>query len=134
MLATKHFWAYSLLAGPAYRRDSPNCDPCGISDQDITFFLGNIMNTLHIVAIIWGICVTAFVGLMVYRGTLTQHETDQLFLSETALPIAQEENEEIIRRVNFIQPFCAGAGGVAALMTVLVFGVWVAQMVAKSRS
>ena len=106
----------------------------GISDQDITFFLGNTMNTLHIVAIIWGICVTAFVGLMVYRATLTQHETDQLFLSETALPIVQEENEKIIRRVNFIQPFCAGAGGVAAVMSMLVFGIWVAQMVAKSRS
>jgi hypothetical protein len=106
----------------------------GISDQDINFFLGNTMNTLHIVAIIWGICVTAFVGLMVYRATLTQHETDQLFLSETALPIVQEENEKIIRRVNFIQPFCASAGGVAAVMSMLVFGIWVAQMVAKSRS
>ena len=92
------------------------------------------MNTLHVLAIIWGICVTAFVGLMVYRGTLTQHETDQLFLSEAALPIAQEENEKIIRRVNFIQPFCAGAGGIAALVSLLVFGVWVAQMVALSRS
>ncbi len=92
------------------------------------------MNTLHIVAIVWGICVTAFTGLMVYRATLTQHETDQLFLSETALPIAQEENEEIIRRVNFIQPFCAGTGGVAALVSVLLFGVWVAQLIAQSRS
>ena len=113
---------------------SCTCDPVSISDQDITFFWGTTMNTLHIVAIIWGICVTAFVGLMVYRGTLTQHETDQLFLSESALPIAQEENDEIIRRVNFIQPFCAGAGGVAALMSVLVFGIWVAQLVAASRS
>lgn len=92
------------------------------------------MNTLHIVAIVWGICVTAFVGLMVYRATLTQHETDQLFLSETALPIQQEENEEIIRRVNYIQPFCAGAGGVAALATVLLVGIWIAQLVAQSHS
>jgi hypothetical protein len=133
MLATKHFWAYSLLAGPAYRRAHATVILAVLRTRH-QFFLGNIMNTLHIAAIIWGICVTAFVGLMVYRGTLTQHETDQLFLSETALPIAQEENEEIIRRVNFIQPFCAGAGGVAALMSVLVFGIWVAQMVAKSRS
>jgi len=133
MLATKHFWAYSLLAGPTYRRAHLTVIPPVLRTRH-QFILGNIMNTLHIAAIIWGICVTAFVGLMVYRGTLTQHETDQLFLSETALPIAQEENEEIIRRVNFIQPFCAGAGGVAALMTVLVFGIWVAQMVAKSRS
>ena len=92
------------------------------------------MNTLHLLAIVWGICVTAFVGLMVYRATLTQHETDQLFLSETALPMFQEENEEIIRRVNYIQPFCAGVGGVAGLATILLFGVWVAQLVAQSHS
>ena len=92
------------------------------------------MNTLSVMATIWGIFVTAFVGLMVYRGQLTTHETDQLFLSESALPTAQQENDEIIRRVNFIQPFCTGVGGAAALITVLVFGVWVAQLVAKSHS
>jgi hypothetical protein len=123
-----------LLAGPAYLQSHSTRDPARYFGPGHHFFLGNTMNTLHIVAIIWGICATVFGGLMIYRATLTQHETDQLFLSETALPIAQEENEEIIRRVNFIQPFCAGAGGIAALMTVLVFGIWVAQMVAKSRS
>jgi hypothetical protein len=92
------------------------------------------MNTLTVMAVIWGIFVTAFVGLMVYRGQLTQHETDQLFLSENALPHTKEENEEIIRKVNFIQPICTGVGGAAALITVLVFGVWVAQLVAKSHS
>ena len=92
------------------------------------------MSTLSIMAIVWGIFVTAFVGLMVYRGHLTQHETDQLFLSESALPTVQEENDEIIRRVNFIQPICTGVGGAAALITVLVFGAWVAQLVAKSHS
>lgn len=92
------------------------------------------MTTLSVMATIWGIIVTAFVAIMVYRGQLTQHETDQLFLSENALPDAQEENDRIIRRVNTIQPFCAGIGGVAALLTVLVFGVWVAQLVAKSHS
>jgi hypothetical protein len=123
-----------LLAGPAYPTGSHNRDPVEYFGPGHHFFLGNTMNTLHIVAIIWGICVTAFVGLMVYRATLTQHETDQLFLSETALPIAQEENEEIIRRVNFIQPFCAGAGGVAALATILLVGIWIAQLVAQSHS
>jgi hypothetical protein len=92
------------------------------------------MDTLSVMATIWGIIVTAFVAIMVYRGQLTQHETDQLFLSENALPHTQEENEKIIRRVNKIQPFCAGIGGAAAVLTVLVFGVWVAQLVAKSRS
>ena len=92
------------------------------------------MSALHIAAIIWGVCVTVFVGLMVYRGTLTQHETDQLFLSESALPDTQQENDEIIRRVNFIQPYCAGAGAVASLMSIVLFGLWVAKLVAESRS
>jgi predicted membrane protein len=93
-----------------------------------------IMNTLSVITILWGIFFTAFIALMVYRGHLTQHETDQLFLSENAPPSVREENEEIIRRVNFIQPICTGVGGVAALFTVLVFGVWLVQTVAKSHS
>jgi hypothetical protein len=108
---------------------------CGISGQKIALLPGDTtMNTLYIIATLWGIFVTAFVGLMVYRGTLSNYETDQLFLSESALPTAQEENDRIIARVNFIQPICKGVGGVAALFTVLVFGVWVAQLVAKSHS
>jgi hypothetical protein len=92
------------------------------------------MNTLSVISVVWGIFVTAFVGLMVYRGQLTQHETDQLFLSESQPEHAKLVNDNIIRRVNFIQPYCTGVGGAAALFTVLVFGVWVAQLVAKSRS
>ncbi len=92
------------------------------------------MSALHIAAIVWGVCVTVFVGLMVYRGTLTQHETDQLFLSESALPDSQQENDKIVRRVNFIQPYCAGAGAVASLMSIVLFGLWVARLVAQSRS
>ncbi len=92
------------------------------------------MSALHIAAIVWGVCVTVFVGLTVYRGTLTQHETDQLFLSESALPDSQQENDKIVRRVNFIQPYCAGAGAVASLMSIVLFGLWVARLVAQSRS
>jgi len=86
------------------------------------------MSTLSVMAAIWGLFVTAFVILMVYRGHLTQHETDQLFLSESAPISVQEENDEIIRRVNFIQPICKGVGGAAALFTVLVVGVWCARI------
>ena len=86
------------------------------------------MSILSVMAAIWGIFVVAFVGLMVYRGHLTQHETDQLFLSESATSSVQDENDDIIRRVNRIQPICKGVGGAAALFTVLVAGVWFAQL------
>ncbi len=90
------------------------------------------MSTLSVMAAIWGLFVTAFVILMVYRGHLTQHETDQLFLSESAPDTVQKENEDIIRRVNFIQPICKGVGGAAALFTVLVVGVWFARIFANA--
>ncbi len=86
------------------------------------------MTTLSVMAAIWGLFVTAFVVLMIYRGHLTQHETDQLFLRESAPHSVQEENDDIIRRVNFIQPICKGVGGAAALFTVLVVGVWFARI------
>jgi hypothetical protein len=100
----------------------------------VHFFLAgdNTMSTLSIMAAFWGLSVTAFVILMVYRGHLTQHETDQLFLSESAPVSVQQENDEIIRRVNFIQPICKGVGGAAALFTVLVVGVWFARIFATS--
>ena len=62
------------------------------------------MNALTISLSIWGLVVTAFVVLMIYRGYLSQHETDQLFLSETVPSSMHQENDEIIRRTNSIEP------------------------------
>jgi glycerol uptake facilitator-like aquaporin len=89
--------------------------------------------TLYVMIAIWGLIVTAFVALMVYRGHLTQYETDQLFLSEAAPSTTHQENDAIIRRVNHLQPFVKLVGGACVLMTILIIGVWIAQMVASSR-
>ena len=85
------------------------------------------MSTLAIMLSIWGVIVVAFIALMVYRGHLTQYETDQLFLNETAPSHVHEENDAIIRRVQMIQPICTGVGSLAALMTVAIIGMWLAQ-------
>ncbi len=90
------------------------------------------MNALTISLAIWGLVVAAFVVLMVYRGYLSQHETDQLFLSETAPSSVHQENDEIIRRSNSIEPICKGVGGVAILMTLVVVGVWLSQMLSTA--
>jgi len=85
------------------------------------------MNALTISLSIWGLVVTAFVVLMIYRGYLSQHETDQLFLSETVPSSMHQENDEIIRRTNTIEPLCKGVGGAAVLMTLVVVGIWLTQ-------
>jgi len=107
-------------------------DPLGIPDQDITSLGETPMNALTISLSIWGIVVTAFVVLMVYRGYLSQHETDQLFLSETAPSSVHMENDEVIRRTNSIEPLCRGVGGAAILMTLVVAGIWLTQMLATA--
>ena len=88
------------------------------------------MNALQIMIAIWTFLVVGFIALMIYRGYLTQHETDQLFLNEESGPSSlHRENDEIIRRVNFIQPICKGVGGVTVLMTLLIIGVYAAEVI-----
>jgi hypothetical protein len=87
------------------------------------------MTTLSLMVTIWAVLAVAFVALMIYRGNLTQHETDQLFLNDEAGPsISHQENDEIVRRVNAIQPICKGVGGLTAVMTLAIAGMWVQQL------
>ena len=44
------------------------------------------MNALQIMIAVWTFLVVGFIALMIYRGHLTQHETDQLFLNEESGP------------------------------------------------
>jgi hypothetical protein len=86
------------------------------------------MHALPIMLVVWGVVVLAFVGVMIYRATLTQHETDQLFLSdETTVSASHAEHDLICQKLNKVRPLCAGLGGAAALMTVLVIGTYIVQ-------
>ena len=76
----------------------------------------------------WVVVVTAFVLVMVYRGHLTQHETDQLFLSGNNTSV-QTEHDDIVRRVNSIQPICQGLGALTVLLTLGIAGMYIAQLV-----
>jgi hypothetical protein len=73
---------------------------------------------------IWTVLLAAFVAVMVYRANLTQHETDQLFLNdEDTISPMHEENDEIIRKVNEIQPICTGVGGAFLTMSLVLAGM-----------
>jgi hypothetical protein len=85
------------------------------------------MNAFTISMIVWGFVAAAFIGLMIYRSFLGQRETDQLFLSEAALP-THIESEEVHRKVESIEPVCRGVGLATGLMTLLVIGMWVSHI------
>ena len=87
------------------------------------------MHVLPILIALWGASVIGFIAVMIYRATLTQHETDQLFLSDdgTHMSMEHREHDEIVARVDKPRPYYQGLGGAAVLMTVLVVGVWIVQ-------
>ena len=81
------------------------------------------MSVIPIMLIVWGVVAACFLALLAYRGQLTRYEEDQLFLSDTESHEQQEQNE-IVRKVNQIQPLIRVLGVAAAAMTVAIVGIF----------
>jgi hypothetical protein len=67
--------------------------------------------------IVWAGLTIVFVLLLIYRGTLTMHEDDQLFLDQANSHLAKEQ-EELTASMNRIQPlvWLSGVGSVALIL------------------
>jgi hypothetical protein len=74
---------------------------------------------------IWAVLAICFIGLLMYRGQLTRYEDDQLFLNEDANTTEQQQQKEIVTRVNKIEPLVRIFGGAAGLATVCMVGMYV---------
>lgn len=84
------------------------------------------MSTLFELLITWGVLTAALIALLIYRGTLTMHEDDQLFLGESESHMAREQ-EEIMRKVNRLGPFVKVLGTVSGVMILGIVGIAVYQ-------
>lgn len=77
----------------------------------------------------WAVVSAALVVVMIYRATLTQHETDQLFLGDEEARCANHvEHDRIMIRVNRIRPLCQGLTGATIVMSALIAGIYVVEM------
>ena len=81
------------------------------------------MSAIPVMLIIWGVVAACFLALLAYRGQLTRYEEDQLFLNEQETHVQQEQNE-IIRKVNKIGPAIRVLGFAAAAMTISIVGIF----------
>jgi hypothetical protein len=81
------------------------------------------MSAIPVLLIVWGAISACFLALLAYRGQLTRYEEDQLFLNEN-VSHEQEEQTEIIRKVNQIQPFVRVFAVAAAAMTAGIVGIF----------
>jgi len=84
------------------------------------------MPTLFVLLIVWGVLTTVLIALLIYRGTLTMHEDDQLFLGESESHMAQEQ-VEIMAKVNKLGPLVKVLGTVSAVMFLGIASVYVYQ-------
>ena len=72
--------------------------------------------------ILWAGLTIVLVILLIYRSTLSMHEDDQLFLGNSEAHMAKEQ-EELIARMNRIEPWVKVCGAGSALLFVLIAGI-----------
>jgi hypothetical protein len=84
------------------------------------------MPTLFVLLIVWGVLTAALIALLIYRGTLTMREDDQLFLGESESHMAREQ-VEIMQKVNKLGPFVKILGTASAVMILGIAGLAIYQ-------
>ena len=84
------------------------------------------MPSLLQLVIVWAVLTVALVVLLIYRGTLTMHEDDQLFLGDSEAHMAKEQ-AEILNRVNKLGPFVKVLGTLSAVLVLAIAGLAVYQ-------
>jgi hypothetical protein len=86
--------------------------------------MGPLMSYMPVVWIVWASIITILLVLLVYRSNLTRYEEDQIFLDDCASH-QKKEQEDILVKVNKIQPAIRIVTGVTCLLTVGIIGVYV---------
>jgi hypothetical protein len=73
-----------------------------------------------------GVLTAVLVILLIYRSTLTMHEDEQLFLSETESQM-EKEQIELMRKVDRLSPIVRWLGGASGLLLLVIAGLAVYQ-------
>ncbi len=84
------------------------------------------MTTLVWLLSIWGVLTALLIVLLIYRSTLTMHEEEQLFLSDSDLHM-QEEQMALSRKVNKITPYLWGMGSLSGVLILVIAGMAIYQ-------
>ena len=84
------------------------------------------MSPMGWMATVWGVLTGLLVILLIYRSTLTMQEDDQLFLDDTKCAMEQEQ-AELMQKVNKINPFVKILGAASGLMFLVLAGMFIYQ-------
>lgn len=90
--------------------------------------MSSLMGYMPVIWIVWAAIITVLLVLLVYRSNLTRYEEDQIFLDDAANH-QKKEQEDLLVRVNKIQPVIRVVMGVTCVLTVGIVGVYVLDAV-----
>lgn len=77
----------------------------------------------------WAVLLLATTIVMVCRGTVTQHEQDQLFLGdEEAVSLNQREHHRLLKVVNIIKPAYLVLLTATIAVSAFIAGIYVVQV------
>jgi len=82
------------------------------------------MDMITMLLIVWGALTAVLIVLLIYRGTLTMHEDDQLFLDEAESHMAREQ-QEVILKMNRLTPWVRIFGACSALLIMVIAGMFI---------
>jgi hypothetical protein len=85
------------------------------------------LGLLPTMLIVWGVIMVSFLALLAYRGQITRYEEDQLFLNDNDSQ-GHKEQDEIVRKVNRLQPFVRAVGGAVGLVSASIVGMFFYDM------
>jgi hypothetical protein len=82
------------------------------------------MQSIDLLLIVWGIVTAALVLVTIYRGTLTLHEDDQLFLGDSESHLAKEQ-QELMVRLTKLTPIMRLLGATSGGLILVIAGIWI---------
>ncbi|PYU16644.1 MAG: hypothetical protein DMG37_01900 [Acidobacteria bacterium] len=74
--------------------------------------------------IVWGIVTSVFIILLTWRGVLSSHEDDQIFLDAAEEHMAREQRE-LVARINTLSRPLLITGILSGVLLLLAGGLWI---------
>lgn len=74
--------------------------------------------------VVWGLVTAVFIVLLIWRGVLSSHEDDQIFLDAAEEHIAREQRE-LVARINTLSRPLLITGILSGVLLLLAGGLWI---------
>jgi len=81
------------------------------------------MSGLMPIVILWSVITGILICLVIYRSILGNREEDQIFLDQAEAAL-ERENEEILRRINRIDPIIRWVAIASGALLLIIGSIW----------